>query len=520
MHFAPALRIFAALWFAAAPAFADDGIGKIEKGVPAANQKAGTPAMIAEPDFRAVLLAAGIDPLENPSGPIVRFGYLGDGTPTEPDENTYLILEKNPGGPDSAFDYGRHFLFQGHEFGRDLAFVTRINLDVPRGDLRRITLLTPVDSSTGLTGFNNIDGSTYNPFTKTLLFTEELASKARTGAGRVIEITLEWPPRIRTLEAFLGLGGYEGVHPDDKGNLYLAEDIGGARNSQTEARQPNSFIYRFLPNDPARIEKGGKLQALQVLIGGSPIVFNASDPGGDIMSEAQLKLHTPGASYPVKWITIHSSSEGDTLGFDANAAAKAAGATPFKRPENLAWLPGSHFRTLYFSVTGDTHGTAGANPELAARGAWGSIFRLDLDSGDDGQISIFVLGDQEHNSFDNIAFADKTTLLAAEDRGDTLHSQLNRLDSVWAFSIDAGNTVPANPKAVRFLALGQDATAVRLAEDNEPTGLFVSNGSPGKEALLGSIESLDGASGFLTVQHGDNSVFRIERAGAPGKASN
>ena len=46
---------------------------------------------------------------------ITSFGNLGDGSRTEPDENTYLILDYNPGGPTPGYDYGRHFLFQGHE---------------------------------------------------------------------------------------------------------------------------------------------------------------------------------------------------------------------------------------------------------------------------------------------------------------------------------------------------------------------------------------------------------------------
>ena len=46
------------------------------------------------------------------------------------------------------------------------------------------------------------------------------------------------------------------------------------------------------------------LQALQVLIDGKPVTFNAADPKGDILSTAQLRLHTPGTSYPIKWVTI------------------------------------------------------------------------------------------------------------------------------------------------------------------------------------------------------------------------
>jgi secreted PhoX family phosphatase len=133
-------------------------------------------------------------------------------------------------------------------------------------------------------------------------------------------------------------------------------------------------------------------------------------------------------------VTIHTSNAGDTAGFDANAAAKAAGATPFKRPENMAWLPGSNFATFFFDPTGDTNATAGGVPELAARGAFGSIFRVDLrPSKPIGRISIFVLGDPEHNSFDNLAFADEKTLLATEDRGEGefLRRELPQLIRLW-----------------------------------------------------------------------------------------
>ena len=68
--------------------------------------------------------------LENPSGAITNFGFLSDGTLTEPDENAYLVFDSNPGGPEADFDYGRHFVFQGHENSGNLAYITRVNLDV------------------------------------------------------------------------------------------------------------------------------------------------------------------------------------------------------------------------------------------------------------------------------------------------------------------------------------------------------------------------------------------------------
>jgi len=511
----PATLALAAM-LASVAAHADDGVGQIKKGVPAANPHVGTPATVVDPDFQLRLIATGSEPLENPNGVITKFGQLSNGTQTEPDENLYLVLDHNPGGPTSGFDYGRRFLFQGHENGAPFAYVTRINLDVPRGNPHRITLLTPGDA-TGNTGFGSIDGSTYNPFTNTLLFAQEAGAN-----GGIIQITLDWPVQVNTLYPFLGRAGYEGIHPDDKGNIYMIEDTGGATSSTpaiNRGRQPNSFVYRYLPNNPGRIEDGGRLQALQVTIDGQPIVFGGpANVDADISSNAQLKLHTPGTSWPIKWVTIHTSNAGDTTPFDANAAAKLAGATPFKRPENMAWLPTSNFGTLFFCPTGDTDATAGDNSFLQARGSYGSIFRVDLrkdddddqahghghPAADDGSISLFFLGDREHNSFDNLAFANEQQQMATEDRGDLLHGQLNALDSVWAFDVHANNKKP-----IRFIALGRDASSVTHLEDNEPTGLFVSNGSTSRKQMLGTPASLNKARGFFTMQHGDNNVFEF-----------
>jgi hypothetical protein len=486
--------------------FSQVGLGPIRHSVPSANPRVDTPATVITRGFRLKTLASGVDPLENPSAKIVQYGLLADGTRTEPDENLYLVLP-NPDGPTAGYNYGHHFLFQGHENGGGLAYVTRVNLDV-KDPAHRITLLTP-EGSDGLTHFSSIDGSTYDPFTHTLLFTQEAGS-----SGGVIQISSTWPPVVTTLDGILGKGGYEGIHPDDRGNLLIIEDAGGVGvninpadpTSPKTAKQPNSFVYRFVPADRTDISKGGKLQALQVSIDGQAVIFNPGDPVGDTFSVKQLELHTPGTSYPVTWVTVHDTAVDGTNSFDANAAAKAAGATPFKRPENAAFLPGSGYRTFFFDPTGDTDSTSGNTPELAARGSWGSIFRVDLrESRNSGRISIQVLGDAAHASFDNLTFSDTNTLLAAEDRGDTLHAQLNTLDSVWAFSVSGKKS----PK--RFIALGRDATSVAGGEDNEPTGLHVSNGSPLPFGQLGSPLNLLGARGFVTRQHGDNVTFEIVR---------
>jgi hypothetical protein len=480
---------------------------KTVSGVLEANPESITDNVLS-PEFAPGLIAEGLDLLENPSGPITRFGNLSDGSRTEPDENTYLILDHNPGGPTQGYDYGRHFLFQGHENSGNLAYVTRINLDVAHPD-HRITLLTPVGMN-GLTGFNSIDGSAWNPFSQTLLFTQEAGAN-----GGVIEMGGDFDPNtgagagLRTLYGSLGRGGYEGIHPDDRGNILIIEDVGGT-TVMNQGRNPNSFVYRFVPLNPADLTHG-KLQALQVSINGNPLVFvpvDAGHPTGDTRSNNQLLLHTIGASWPVTWITLHDTEVNGTAPFDANATAKARGATPFKRPENAQFQPGSHFETFFFTITGDTDSVAGNDPVLAARGAWAGIFRVDLDgSRETGNISLVVLGDADHASFDNLAFSDdKDTLLVAEDRGDLLHDELNKLDSIWGYRLNREN--PERNIASRLLALGQDRLATD--EDNEPTGLHMSDGDSTIGGLIGTRElKKDRARLFFTQQHGENNLYEV-----------
>jgi hypothetical protein len=499
-------------------------------GVSFANARAGHPKTRIASGFSLRQLARGKDPLENPSGVITSYGNLNDFPPqtveasrTEPDENTYLVLDHNPGGPTAGFDYGRHFLFQGHElFSGDKAYVTRINLDITDPG-HRITLLTPVGKD-GKTHLNDIDGSTFDPFSKTLLFTQENG----TGGG-VFEINVNYSPHVKRLYGQIGRAGYEGIHPDDRGNLLIIEDTGGKSvpvdpnnpSSPVAARNPNSFVYRYLPDNPQNLSAGGKLQALQVIISGKAVKFvnvDADHPNGDVFSENQLKLHTLGTTYQVRWVTVHDTSADGTDEFDANAAAKSAGATPFKRPENAQFLPGSNFQTFFFAATGDTSADSGNQPALAARGAWGSIFRVDLTSDrNSGTISIVFLGDKNHASFDNVAFADSHTLLVSEDRGDGLHSSLDMLDSIW--SIDFA---PAKPVATRLIALGRDPASekdVRLAGrpgfqnegDNEPTGIHVSTGDASVDGMQGQPLDTEHARIFFTQQHGLNRTFEIVR---------
>lgn len=130
-----------------------------------------------------------------------------------------------------------------------------------------------------------------------------------------------------------------------------------------------------------------------------------------------------------------------------------------------------------------------------------------------------MLGDQTHNSFDNLAFTNRHTLLAAEDRGDGLHKQLNTLDSIWALDVrrsDDEDDDVNNQAVLRFVALGRDTAAEFDANnvtqnegDNEPTGVHVSDGDTGIREILGTKTEPNETRWFLTQQHGLNQVFEI-----------
>src|SRR5690349_9805400 len=166
-------------------------VGQIVSGVPTPQPASGHPANVLAGGYSMTPVAAGANPLENPKFIWKTYGYLDDNadalsrTRTEPDQNTYLATAENPGGPTAGYDYGRHFLIQGHENGSNKAYLTRINLDVT-DPAHRITLLNePVDATT--TGITTIDGSTYDPFNGQLLFTQENGN-----GGGVVSTPLKW----------------------------------------------------------------------------------------------------------------------------------------------------------------------------------------------------------------------------------------------------------------------------------------------------------------------------------------
>jgi len=498
----------------------------------AANAKvAGSSAPnLLSPQLAEIAVAQGSVALENPTAAISHYGYDADGpfltvpggTPeahkTEPDKNTYLVL---PGqhGADAAYDYGTHFLFQGHETGT-AGYVTRINLDADPA--HRVTLFASTDS-TGA-ALPTMDGSTYDPFSKSLIFTTESRSKA--GAYEVGLAFDGTTASARSLVGSLGRAAYEGVQVDSAGNLWLVEDVSGA--TVAGAKQPNSYLFRFVPAKRGDLA-AGKLQALVIKDkDGNAFVVDPSTP-----LTAQIAQHySYGTKLATEWVTIHDTAVDGTTAFDAFAAAKDKGATALKRPENGVFRPGTGFREFYYTETGDTSATStadqadDADPTSTNYGGYGGVFKITQSSpsASTGTVSLVYAGNKAHAGFDNIAFLDGTRALVVEDAGDTLHTQRKALDSGYA--IDVTHDWSDGAKPTRFLGEGRDASATLDSAligtpgfvnegDNEITGIHVSDGSPTVEGLLGrDVPSPfhDGVRIFWTQQHGDNVTYEIVRA--------
>jgi len=506
--------------------------------VPAANPKAAgyAPASQLSPEIRQTLVAQGSMPLENPEGIIGWYGYEND-TPspdnaalpqmvpgtraaqteaqkTEPDKNTYLVL-KDQKGPDPKYDYGTHFLFQGHELaarnaaGKRLGYVTRINLDADT--MHRVTLMATQD----VTGapIETIDGSTWDPFAQRLLFTTE-GQNAPTYAA-----TATFPSEVEDVSGALGRGGYEGIQNDSDGNLWIVEDIGGPGKQGTTARQPNSFVYRYVPMRPGDLHNG-KLQALQVLDeAGQPVTFESQ---AALCAPDQVAMRTYGKTFETRWVTVHDTAVQGSAPFNANVAAKAAHATPFKRPENGVFRPGTGFREFFFDETGDTNATSPENGSACVAGGWTSIFKVVQrdPSADQGSISLFFEGSMAVAGLDNVQFLSRDLLLGVEDAGDTLHTQRNALDSGFVFDVTVDYSDPRNQPA-RWLAEGRDPSATidslnggfgKNDGDNEITGVHVSDGDPSVRGILGAkVPNVfhDGWRWFWSQQHGDNPAWEI-----------
>jgi hypothetical protein len=514
------------------------------------------PAPKLSKELQEVVWAQGGTHLENPNGIVTDYGFENDvpssddpshpqmvpvptnnneAQKTEPDKNTYLVFKQGLRGPDSSYDYGTHFVFQGHEIaalvnGKRQGYVTRVNLDADAQ--HRVTLLATQDN-TGQP-IATIDGSTWEPWAKRLLFTTENASAPTYAA------TPDYPSTVTDVSGALGRGGYEGIQDDSDGNIWIVEDIGGTNKPGVVAsRLPNSFVYRYVPKTKGDLENG-KLQVLQVLNEAGAPITQASQSA--VNAPDQVLIHSYGHSLDTRWVTIHDTAVDGTAPFNANTLAKAKNGTPFLRPENGQFRPGSGFTQFFFDETGDTNATATENGDkltgAGGSGGWGAIQKLTQSHpSDTGKLTLFFACNENVTGLDNTTFLSRDKITFVEDAGDTLHQQRSDdtrahlaginagFDSGWVFDVNT-NYADVSNKPIRWLAQGRDALAAidsatggfgKNDGDNEITGVHVSDGDIGPGGILGAkLPHIfhGGWRWFWTQQHGDNFLFEVIPADA------
>jgi hypothetical protein len=157
-------------------------------------------------------------------------------------------------------------------------------------------------------------------------------------------------------------------------------------------------------------------------------------------------------------------------------------------------------------------------------------------SANTGKLSLFFLGNENVTGLDNTAFLSNDKISFVEDAGDTLHRQRSDDTRAHVSGINAGfdsgfvfdvNTNYANgTKPIRWLAQGRDGLATIDAansgfgkndQDNEITGVHVSDGDTGTGGILGAKQPHlfhGGWRWFYTQQHGDNFLFEVIPADA------
>ena len=198
-------------------------------------------------------------------------------------------------------------------------------------------------------------------------------------------------------------------------------------------------------------------------------------------------------------------------------AAKAANATPFKRPENGAFRPGlASSREFFFDETGDTNATS---PENATAGGWGSVFKLTPGEPDRRHRHALALlqGDAGARRLRQrrVPLAGRVTFV--EDAGDTLHGQRNALDSGYVFDVTTATTrtrptsrCAGSPRAAtpRRRSTPRTAASARTTATTRSPASHVSDGDPGAGGILGAKVAATSATAswrwFYTQQHGDN----------------
>lgn len=182
------------------------------------------------------------------------------------------------------------------------------------------------------------------------------------------------------------------------GTVYLTED------------RDDGLLYRFLPDHPGELARGGRLQALALSDGGR----DSRNWGGSGSTGRDM---APGSVRAVHWIDL---ADVESPADDLRQRGHAAGAALFARGEGIhLGVSGNGAREFFFTCT-----SGGA-------GRFGQIFRLMIGEGQADRLQLFVesTDPQVVDYADNLTVAPWGHLIVCEDRSGT---KINHLKGITA----------------------------------------------------------------------------------------
>ena len=305
-------------------------------------------------------------------------------------------------------------------------------------------------------------------------------------------------PRRRTIRrrstdvsGALGRGGYEGIQDDSAGNIWIVEDIGGAKKAghdrEAAEQLPLPLRARRTPGDLAE----RKLEALQVMNAGrrTPITF-----------ESQAALNAPTRSRCTR-TARRSTRSGSSSTTPPSTARRRS--TPTRRPRRRTPRRSSGPRTgssvrarssreFYFDETGDTNATS---PENDTAGGWGSVLKLTQrrPRADTGTLHALLQGERGDRGLRqrDVPLARRDHVRAGRGR----HPAHRAKRSTRASSSTCEATTPSratsrsagSPRAAIRRRPSTPRTGLRKNDgDNEITGVHVSDGDPAQDGILGA----------------------------------
>lgn len=321
------------------------------------------------------------------------------------------------------------YLYRTHEVGSNGALTVT---DLEAG----VTTLAAQEGH-----YERLDGIVWSPW-RTVLFAEETKDAALPDPAAPTALrgmVFEYDPGTGTtaVRPAVGSRSHEGLRFDAAGNLYgISESSPG---EILEGIELSGGIFKFVPDRRGDLSSG-QLYALKVL--------------------------DPSRTGEAVWVPL----DRDLSRLDSDAAAVAAGATGWARPEDVEIA----------TATGNTQG--GQQVMFVAVTGEDLVLRIELD-GDRAFVSNYVAGRAGLDSPDNLALDPQGNLYIAEDNGP---------GDIWVAFAGPGDTAG---EVARFASLADCAA--------EPTGIYFDRA---------------GRTLFVNVQHaggalGNDLTMAITRSG-------